>query len=320
MTSLSSLFLQEVDRVEITTLIDNYVDLMLQDTHLVKRPPLSKGTELPRETLAAEHGLSLLVTTYRGSEKNSVLFDAGYNKNGVLHNIDQLGLDIQSVEAIVLSHAHMDHAGALYSILNRISKPVALVVHPDIFSFPRFLEDKAGNRVFFPRTLLKEDIAATDLTLIESRSPTLIAHDTIAVTGEVERTTEFEKGMPNAYVEVDGHRQNDRIADDQSLVVQLKNNRLVLITGCCHAGIINTIRFVRKLTGIEKVYGVLGGFHLSGAFFETVIDRTVEALKEIHPEVIVPMHCTGWNAVKKLADALPDSFIINSVGSRFILT
>jgi 7,8-dihydropterin-6-yl-methyl-4-(beta-D-ribofuranosyl)aminobenzene 5'-phosphate synthase len=320
MTRSSTLFLKDVDRVEITTLIDNYVDLMLPDTPIVKRPPLSKGTELPRETLAAEHGLSLLVSTYRGSEKHSVLFDAGYNKNSVLHNIDQLGVDIQSVETVVLSHAHMDHAGALYSILDRISKPTALVVHPDIFSFPRFLEDKNGNRVFFPRTITKEDIAATGLTLIESRTPTLIAHDTIAVTGEVERTTDFEKGMPNAYLQVDGHYQKDRIIDDQSLVVQLKNNRLVLVTGCCHAGIINTIRFAQKLTGLENVYGVLGGLHLSGAFFETVIDSTIEALKEIHPEVIVPMHCTGWNAAKKLADALPDSFIINSVGSKFVLT
>jgi 7,8-dihydropterin-6-yl-methyl-4-(beta-D-ribofuranosyl)aminobenzene 5'-phosphate synthase len=214
----------------------------------------------------------------------------------------------------------MDHAGALYSIPARISKSIPLVVHPDIFSSPRFLQDKNGNRVFFPRTFIKEEIAAADFTLIESKSPTLIAHDTIAVTGEVERTTDFEKGMPNAYVQVDGHSQKDHIADDQSLIVQLKNKRMVLITGCCHAGIINTIRFARKLTGIEKVYGVLGGLHLSGAFFETVIDRTVDNLKEIHPEVIVPMHCTGWNALKKLADAFPDAFIINSVGSKFILT
>jgi 7,8-dihydropterin-6-yl-methyl-4-(beta-D-ribofuranosyl)aminobenzene 5'-phosphate synthase len=320
MTQLGSLFLKDVDRVEITTLIDNYVDLMLPDTPIVKRPPLSKGQELPRETLAAEHGLSLLVTTCRGSEKHSILFDAGYNKNSLLHNIDQLGIDIQPVEAMVLSHAHMDHAGALYSIPARISKSIPLVVHPDIFSSPRFLQDKNGNRVFFPRTFIKEEIAAADFTLIESKSPTLIAHDTIAVTGEVERTTDFEKGMPNAYVQVDGHSQKDHIADDQSLIVQLKNKRMVLITGCCHAGIINTIRFARKLTGIEKVYGVLGGLHLSGAFFETVIDRTVDNLKEIHPEVIVPMHCTGWNALKKLADAFPDAFIINSVGSKFTLT
>jgi len=125
--------------------------------------------------------------------------------------------------------------------------------------------------------------------------------------------------LPNAYVQVDGHYQQDCILDDQSLIVKLKNKRLVLITGCCHAGIINTIRFALKLTGIDKVYGVLGGLHLSGAFFETVIERTVDALKEINPEVIVPMHCTGWNAVKRLADTFPGAFTLNSVGSKFNL-
>jgi 7,8-dihydropterin-6-yl-methyl-4-(beta-D-ribofuranosyl)aminobenzene 5'-phosphate synthase len=293
---------------------------MLQDTPTVKRPPLSSGKELPKDTLAAEHGLALMITTYRGSESHSVLFDAGYNENGVMHNIDQLGIDIQSVEALVLSHAHMDHTGAIYSILNRISKPIPLFVHPEIFSFPRCIEQKDGNRVFFPRTFVKEDIASTDFILKESKSPTLIANDTIAVTGEVERKTDFEKGLPNAYVQVDGHYQKDCIPDDQSLIVKLKNRRLVLITGCCHAGIINTIRFALKLTGFDKVYGVLGGLHLSAAFFETVIERTVDALKEINPEVIVPMHCTGWNAVKRLADTFPGAFILNSVGSKFILT
>ena len=126
MTPFGSFSLKDVDCVEITTLIDNYVDLMLPDTHIVKRPPLAKGRELPRETLAAEHGLSLLVTTCRGSEKHSILFDAGYNKNSVLHNIDQLGIDIQPVEAIVISHAHMDHAGALYSIIARTSKSIPM--------------------------------------------------------------------------------------------------------------------------------------------------------------------------------------------------
>ncbi len=312
--------LKEVERIEITTLIDNYVDLMLPDTPIVKRPPLSRGKELPKDTLAAEHGLSLMVTTYRGSESHSVLFDAGYNENGVMHNIDRLGIDIQSVEALVLSHAHMDHTGAINSILNRISKPIPLFVHPEIFSFPRCIEQKDGNRILFPRTFVKEDIASTDFILKESKSPTLIANDTIAVTGEVERTTDFEKGMPNAFVQVDGHYQNDCIPDDQSLIVKLKNRRLVLVTGCCHAGLINTIRYALKLTGFDKVHGIFGGLHLSGAFFEMVIERTVDALKEINPEVIVPMHCTGWNAIKRLADTFPDAFILNSVGSKFILT
>jgi 7,8-dihydropterin-6-yl-methyl-4-(beta-D-ribofuranosyl)aminobenzene 5'-phosphate synthase len=320
MAQSAPLPLKEVEHVEITTLIDNYVDLMLQDTPIVKRPPLSTGKELPKDTFAAEHGLSLMVTTYRGSESHSILFDAGYNESGVMHNIDKLGIDIQAVEALVISHAHMDHAGALHAVLDRLSKPMPLYVHPGIFSFPRLLEQKDGSRVFFPRTFVKKDMESTGCTLMESKSPTLVANDTIAITGEVERTTDFEKGLPKAYVQVDGRYQKDSIPDDQSLIVKLKDERLVLITGCCHAGIINTIRFALKLTGIDKMYGVLGGLHLSGAHFEPIIEQTIDALKEFNPEVVVPMHCTGWNASKKLADTFPDAFTLNSVGSKFILT
>ena len=320
MAQSATLPLKAVERVEITTLIDNYVDLMLQDTPIVKRPALSSGQQLPGDTFVAEHGLSLMVTTCRGSESHSVLFDAGYNENGVMQNIDRLGIDLYAIEALVLSHAHMDHAGAIYAILNRISKPIPLLVHPEVFSFPRCLEQRDGNRVFFPRSFVKGDLESAGFTLMESKSPTLLANNTIAVTGEIERTTDFEKGLPNAFVQMKGGYRKDIIPDDQSLIVKLKNNRLVLITGCCHAGLINTIRYALKLTGIDKVSAVLGGLHLSGAFFETIIERTVAALKEINPEVIVPMHCTGWNAAKRLADTFPAAFILNSVGSKFILT
>ena len=187
----------------------------------------------------------------------------------------------------------MDHAGTLRAILNRISKPIPIVVHPEIFAYPRCIEQKDGNRLFFPRMMVKEDIASTGFNLMESKLPTLIANDTIAVTGEVERTTDFEKGLPNAYIQVDGHYRKDRIPDDQSLIVKLRNNRLVLITGCCHAGIINTIRFAQKLTGLEKMYGLLGGLHLSGPFFETVIERTVDALKEIIRRLLFPCTAPG---------------------------
>jgi 7,8-dihydropterin-6-yl-methyl-4-(beta-D-ribofuranosyl)aminobenzene 5'-phosphate synthase len=143
----------------------------------------------------------------------------------------------------------------------------------------------------FGSILLKDVDRVEITTLIESKSPTLIAQGTIAVTGKVERTTNFEQGMPNAYVQVDGHPQKYLIADDQSLIVQLKNERLVLITGCCHAGIINTIRFARQVTGIDKVYGVLEGLRLSGAFFEAVIDKTVADLKKFDRKLSSP--CTA---------------------------
>lgn len=311
--------IREVDHVEITTLIDNYVDLMLTDTEIVKRPPLSTGKELPTETLLAEHGLSLMITVQNGAEMHEILFDTGYNSKSVIHNMDQLGIDGKGIEAVVMSHAHMDHTGSLYPLVSILKKSLPLVVNPDIFISPRYLEMKDGNRVLFPNTLIRAHLESAGFSIIESKEPTLLANQTILVTGEVERTTDFEKGLPNAYLQTKGHLEKDLILDDQSLVICLRNKGLVLITGCCHAGLINTIGYVKKVTGIEKVYAILGGFHLSGPFFEKIIECTVGELKSINPEVLVPMHCTGWKAMQRLEQEFPNSFIVNSVGSKFIL-
>ena len=93
----------------------------------------------------------------------------------------------------------------------------------------------------------------------------------------------------------------------------------MIITGCSHAGIINTILHAKKLTGIEKVYAVLGGFHLSGAFFEKILEKTIDELKALSPAVIVPMHCTGRTAMELLSREFPASFVLNSVGSKITL-
>jgi 7,8-dihydropterin-6-yl-methyl-4-(beta-D-ribofuranosyl)aminobenzene 5'-phosphate synthase len=314
-----SITLKSVQRIEVTTLLDNYVDLLLESTEIVKRPPLTTGTELPRETLIAEHGLSLLVTADTVAETHTILYDTGYNSGSLLHNMSLLGTDIQSIEAIVLSHAHMDHTGSLLPILEKIPGPIPLVVHPAAFEFPRTLKLKNGASIAFPRTLDRDQLAAANVILVESNTPRSIAADTITVTGQVERITDFEKGMPNASVQRNGHTEQDAILDDQSLILHLQNRGLVLITGCCHAGIVNTVCYARKVTGIQTVYAILGGFHLSGAFFDPLIDTTVAALREVDPTIIVPMHCTGWRATKKFSEAFPEAFILNSVGSTYVL-
>ena len=313
------IFLKTVQRIEITTLLDNYVDLMLESTDIVKRPPLATGKELPTDTLVAEHGLSLLVSADTDTESHTILFDTGYNAGSLLHNMNLLATDIQSIEAIVLSHAHMDHVGSLFPVLEKISAEIPVVVHPAAFEFPRTLKLKNGTMVAFPKTLDREQLAAASVTLVESNAPTSIAGNTITVTGQVERTTEFEKGMPNASVQRNGRTEQDAILDDQSLILHLENKGIVLITGCCHAGIVNTVHHARKVTGIQTVYAILGGFHLSGAFFDPIIDDTIAALQEVDPKIIVPMHCTGWRATRKFFEAFPEAFILNSVGSRYIL-
>jgi 7,8-dihydropterin-6-yl-methyl-4-(beta-D-ribofuranosyl)aminobenzene 5'-phosphate synthase len=315
----SSVPLKEVDRVEVLTLMDNFVDVLLEDTAVVTRPPRAVGEEIPTDTLLAEHGLCLLVKVQQGAEKHTIMLDTGYNSMSVLHNMDILAVDPNELEAIVLSHAHMDHTGALHAILGKISKPIPLVVHPDAFLYPRFLEEKDGSKKRFPRTLVRNDFEKRNVKIHESKAPTPILDGAILVTGEVERTTAFEKGMPDALVEKDGSLEPDPIKDDQSLVINLKEKGLVIITGCSHAGIINTILHAKKLTGIEKVYAVLGGFHLSGAFFEKILEKTIDELKALSPAVIVPMHCTGRKAMEMFSREFASAFVLNSVGSKITL-
>jgi 7,8-dihydropterin-6-yl-methyl-4-(beta-D-ribofuranosyl)aminobenzene 5'-phosphate synthase len=258
--------LKPLDRVEVLTLMDNFVDVLLEDSEIVTRPPKAAGAEIPTDTLLAEHGLCLLVKVQHGADRHTVLFDTGYNSIGVLHNMDKLAVDPNALEAIILSHAHMDHTGSLHPILQKISHPIPLVVHPDAFLYPRFFQEKDGSKKRFPRTLVREDLDRANVEILESKTPTSIMNETILVSGEVKRTTAFEKGMPNALIERDGNLEPDPIKDDQALVMHLKDRGLVVISGCSHTGIVNTVRYAKKLTGVEKIHAVLGGFHLSGAF------------------------------------------------------
>jgi 7,8-dihydropterin-6-yl-methyl-4-(beta-D-ribofuranosyl)aminobenzene 5'-phosphate synthase len=312
--------IKEVDRVEITVLMDNYVDVLLGSTDSVIRPVFRNGDEIPTDTVIAEHGLSMLVRTFQGGESHPILFDTGYNETSVPFNLKKLGIDISAVEAIVLSHAHMDHTGGLYPLLEELSWSVPLVVHPEVFTSPRFLKLPDGRMERFPNTLVRKDLTDRGAKILESQRPVPLANDTILVTGEIERKTSFEKGFPIARMMHDGELVFDPIRDDQALVVHLKGKGLVVISGCAHAGIINTTLYSRKITGLETVYGILGGFHLTGPFFEPVIEDTVAALAEMGPEVLVPMHCTGWKAMHRFYEAFPEAFILNSVGSTFVLS
>ncbi|MBN1276584.1 MAG: MBL fold metallo-hydrolase [Deltaproteobacteria bacterium] len=313
--------LEEVDRVEIVTLMDNYSDVLLKDKDVVSRPHTAKEGEIMKNTFLAEHGLSLLVTVWKGEDRHTILFDAGYTDIGVPHNLRQLGIDVEEagLECIVISHGHMDHSGALYPILDMLDEKIPLLAHPSAFFSPRYVVRDDGTRDRFPVTLIKSELEKHGAEVMESKGPSLIADNAILVTGEIERSTDFELGFPNAFMEKEGELVKDPISDDQSIVINLKGKGMVLISGCAHAGIINTLRYAGKMTGIDNVQMILGGFHLSGPAFEPIIEKTIEKLKEADPKIIVPMHCTGWKAIKRISEAFPAAFILNSVGSRFTL-
>ena len=241
--------LKVAERVEITTLIDNYVDLLLPPSEIMTRPPLAKEGKILADTLLAEHGLSLLVTVYNGEKKNTILFDTGYTEVGVPHNMEMLGINVEDIETIVISHGHMDHTGSLNAILDKIPGRIPLVLHPGAYVYPRYTATPDGDKRLWPQTLVKEDLEQKNVDIVESKEPTLIADDRIMVTGEVERVTEFEKGMPNALVEKDGKIVKDPILEDQAIVVKLKEKGLVVISGCSHSGI-TTNPFSLSLTTI----------------------------------------------------------------------
>jgi 7,8-dihydropterin-6-yl-methyl-4-(beta-D-ribofuranosyl)aminobenzene 5'-phosphate synthase len=141
------------------------------------------------------------------------------------------------------------------------------------------------------------------------------------VTGQVARTNDFETGWPEHYAELDGVlRPDPLICDDQGLVLNLRGKGLIVLSGCGHAGIVNTVHHAQAITGIQQVHAVIGGFHLGPTFFHDRIQRVVDALIMLEPTLIAPAHCTGYRAAYAIYRLRPEAFVQNTVGTRLTLS
>jgi 7,8-dihydropterin-6-yl-methyl-4-(beta-D-ribofuranosyl)aminobenzene 5'-phosphate synthase len=306
--------LREADKVEVTVLVDNYTDAFLQSTEVVKRPALQLN---PPKTLLAEHGFSCLLKVSSGSEEHVVLIDTGITATCFFNNVDVLGVDLNKVESVVLSHGHLDHFGALVEFLKGAKKGIPLVLHPDAFLERALNIPDSGRLTDFP-VLDKAALKKTGVVLREARDVSILASGLVLVSGEVERVTDFEKGFPWSEAKIGGQWVVDPFHDDQGVVVKLKRKGLVVIGGCSHAGIINTVKHARKVTRTDQVHAVLGGFHLTGPIFEPIIEPTINDMKKIGPDFVIPMHCTGWKAINQFAQEMPEQFILNGVGATYV--
>jgi 7,8-dihydropterin-6-yl-methyl-4-(beta-D-ribofuranosyl)aminobenzene 5'-phosphate synthase len=164
------------------------------------------------------------------------------------------------------------------------------------------------------------DLSREKIEVIEAVGPSMLVDDMLLVSGEVARTSAFEQGFPVHQALRHGHWEPDPlISDDQCAIINVRGKGLVIVTGCGHSGIINIIRHAQALTGVQRIYAVVGGFHLTGALFMPLIPPTIAALQQIQPHYVMPGHCTGWAATHQIARALPDAFIANSVGTTLAL-
>ena len=327
--------LQEIESAKITILVDNITDRLLPSSSIVKRPPMISNQRISKSPIA-EHGFSaLLEISYKHentTNTNKFLFDTGVSKDGVVNNSDVLGINLKDIETIILSHGHFDHISGLISTLGRLKKSVEIIAHPEAF-LRRWLVYPNGNKARMD-FLNEEEINQAGGIIIRvdkisflprnanmhSKEKTNHTNNRVMITGEIPRVTKFEKGFPLQYKEQDNEIDlvpDPLVSDDQALIMNVRNKGLIILTGCGHAGIVNTIKFAKKVTGIKKIYCVIGGFHLSGQDYEDSIPLTMAELTRIDPQYIVPCHCTGWKATNKIIDIMPEKFIQSSVGSTF---
>jgi 7,8-dihydropterin-6-yl-methyl-4-(beta-D-ribofuranosyl)aminobenzene 5'-phosphate synthase len=323
-----SIPLVPVDQVTITTLVDNVTDLLATDAGPARRPFTGDARRGPSqwfeegwtyEGLVAEHGFSVLVTVTVGDTRHHILFDAGLSPDALVTNMRRLGIDPGGIEAIVLSHGHSDHTAGLDGFIRAVGRAsLPVIIHPEFWNRRR-LVIPGRDPIELPTTS-RRALEGAGFTITEERQPSFLLGGSVLITGEVDRTSGFEPGFPPQQALRGGRWEPDPLVlDDQALILNVRDKGLVVLTGCGHAGIVNITRYARRLTGLDTVYAVMGGFHLGGPLFEPLIPRVCAEFEQLSPAVIVPAHCTGWAAQRALADRFPAAFIPNTVGTRFEL-
>jgi 7,8-dihydropterin-6-yl-methyl-4-(beta-D-ribofuranosyl)aminobenzene 5'-phosphate synthase len=257
----------------------------------------------------AEWGLSILVET----KGLNILFDTGASST-VPHNVRPLGIDLSSLQKVVLSHGHFDHTGGLKGVLLQSGRKIEVIAHPNVFAGKHAGTGGTGRYIGIPYNRKELESAGASFKL--SKEPVWIT-DNIVTTGEIPMVTEYESIEPMFFIKTDSGNVPDTFPDDQALVIK-SDIGLIVILGCAHRGMINTLRHAQKITGVKEINTVIGGTHLLAASEERTI-MTAAALQEMGVQRIGVSHCTGMKASVLLAQQLGEAFFANNTGSTITI-
>lgn len=320
--------LAEADRVEVLVLVDNATDTLSSTPDYVEN-------EMPRLwkrglrqwsgwcMCCAAHGLSCAVTAWRGDTAHTLLFDTGPDESVFARNVDRIGFDMATIESIVLSHGHFDHAGAMLRALDMVqlrtgARPVPTYMHPGMYR-SRAMKAADGSMRPFADVPSQAQLEQRGAAVIHATAPQVILEDLFFISGEIPRVTPFETGMQGQYWRTEDGRDwepDPLLTDERFVALNVKGKGLIVLTACSHAGVVNVMTHARECFPGQALHAVLGGFHLTGGN-ERIIPETVAGLREFKLKTIAAAHCTGWRAVNALAAAFGDAVAPSAVGKLY---
>ncbi|MBV8187888.1 MAG: MBL fold metallo-hydrolase, partial [Alphaproteobacteria bacterium] len=319
-----------VDSLDIQIIVDNVTDSLSSVPSFIETELGGLGRRRGSAWVlgggclcCAAHGLSCLLTLRIGDRTHTVLFDTGPEDGVFAQNVSRLGIDLGPLEALVLSHGHWDHGGAMLRALQLAldrngGRKVPCYVHPEMFR-SRALKLPNDSYRAMEEVPSPAALQAHGGDVVSTREAQLAAGETVFVSGEIPRRTPFETGLPGQHrrtVDGTGWELDELLMDERFVAVHVRDKGLVVLTACSHAGVINVLRHAQECFPGVKLHCVLGGLHLSGTN-ERVIPQTVAALKDFDLDVIAAGHCTGWRALAALANAFGDARLAPlAVGKR----
>lgn len=273
-----------------------------------------KITTLSENTAGAgglgEWGLSIFIE----ADGKKILFDTGGGFSAV-YNANLMGVDLTTAECIVISHGHYDHTGGLREVLARMRKKIDIYAHPDIWA-RKYGRMESGPERYVGIPFVREGLEVMGASFQLSDKPIKLSEN-IMTTGEIPMINDYEIIEKYLLVKENGELKQDSLKDDLALIINTDYG-LVVILGCAHRGIVNTLQHARKITGKDLIYAAIGGTHLVHAFRERQ-EKTAAALQEMGVQYLGVSHCTGFKASAYLAQVFGDRFFQNNAGTQLTL-